>query len=236
MKRCSRCKHLKPIDEFGYSRGKKDGRQSACRPCVAERSRERYQNNSDVRAKHKTHRDRWRAANPTYLAEYYQDNREQMIAAAIEYGKQHPVDPEHRRARERAWYAVNADERRAVKAAWAEKNAELVRELRRRAMSRRRARLRDLPVEPYTIAELLERDGFDCILCGRVLNLAVEYPHPMALTIEHLECISWPDSAGDVPSNVALSHWRCNEQRRDKPHPAAARKRAELLAAEAAAS
>lgn len=236
FKTCSRCKHLKPIDEFGYCRGKKDGRQSACRPCVAERSRERYQNNPDVRAKHKIHRDRWREANPTYHAEYYQDNREKHIAYVTEYQKRNPVDREVKRARDRAWYARTTDERRAVKAAWAAKNEELVRELRRRGMSRRRARLRELPVEPYTVAELLERDGTDCVLCDRPLNLAVEYPHPMALTIEHLECISWPGSAGDVPTNVALSHWRCNDQRRDKTHPASARKRAELLAAEAAAS
>lgn len=236
MKRCSRCRQVKSVDEFGYARGKKDGRQSACRPCVAERSRERYQNNPAARSKHKAHRDRWRAANPTYRADYYQDNREKHIAYVTEYQKRNPVPREVKRTRDRAWYARTADERRAVKTAWKAKNAELAREIQRRGSSRRRARVRELPVEPYTVAELLARDGTDCVLCGYGLNFTVSHPHPMAPTIEHLECISWLGSAGDAPSNVAMSHFSCNSRRGDRPHPAASRKRAELLAAEAAAS
>jgi hypothetical protein len=81
---------------------------------------------------------------------------------------------------------------------------------------------------------LLERDGTDCVLCGEPLDLTVSYPEPLAPTVEHLECLSWPDSAGDVPSNCAVSHWQCNNERRDRPHPAAVRKRAELLAIQSA--
>jgi hypothetical protein len=95
----------------------------------------------------------------------------------------------------------------------------------------RRARKRQLPTEPYKLADILARDGVDCVLCGKVLNLAVKSPHPMSATIEHLECLSWPDSAGDVLNNVGASHRHCNLRRNINPHPAAALKRAELLAA-----
>jgi hypothetical protein len=235
MKRCGRCQRVKTTDEFGYDRDRKDGRRSTCKPCVAEISRLRYQDPA-VRAKHKVLRDRWRAENPTYFRETYLENREQRIAAATEYAKRNPVDPAVKRARDRKWYARTADERRAVKDAWKAKNADLVREIQRRGSSRRRARVRELPVEPYTVEDLIARDGTDCVLCGYGLNFAVQHPHPMSVTVEHLECISWPDSAGDTLSNTGLAHFSCNIRRGDRPHPAAARKRAELLAAEATAS
>jgi hypothetical protein len=115
---------------------------------------------------------------------------------------------------------------------WIDANVELWREYGRGIASRRRARKRDLPAEPYTLTQLIERDGKSCVLCGQALNLAVPVPHPRAATVEHLECLSWPGSAGDVLTNVAVSHFRCNVQRKDRPHLAAARKRAELLTAE----
>jgi hypothetical protein len=233
-KSCIKCGALKPLSAFG-SRGAGRTRND-CKPCVAAFSRERYQRSPEVRAKHKVLRDRWRAENPTYLAEYYQANRESLTAAAAQYAKDHPRDSEQVRRRQRQWYAANRERERAKGRAWREANSEAAAESRRRAQSRRRARLRALPSEPYTMAQLIERDGTCCVLCGEELDLTVCYPELLAPTVEHLECIVWPDSAGDVLSNVAVSHWDCNNRRRDKPHPAAARKRAELLAAAAQSS
>jgi hypothetical protein len=233
-KACSKCKQVKPLIEF--SRRSDTGRyKSHCKPCIADSSRERYRDPVE-RAKHKALRDRWRAENPTYHAEYYQRNRERMIAAAIEYEKRNPrkrrrnYDPERRREQERARYAADRERYAAVKQAWRDNNAELVAETRRRAMSRRRARLRGLPAERYTLNQLIERDGTLCVLCGEELDLDAVYPDLLAPTVEHLECIVWADSPGDVLSNVAAAHWGCNNRRRTSPHPAAARKRVELLA------
>jgi hypothetical protein len=100
---------------------------------------------------------------------------------------------------------------------------------------RRRARLMALPSEPYAVADIFARDGADCVLCGKPLDLAAKWPEPRSATVEHLECLSWPGSAGDVLANVAASHARCNLRRKAKHHPAAARKRAELLAAQSIA-
>lgn len=63
------------------------------------------------------------------------------------------------------------------------------------------------------------------------MDLTAVWPDPKVPTVEHLECLSWPDSAGDVLLNVSAAHYDCNNRRRDQPHPAAERKRAELLAA-----
>jgi hypothetical protein len=165
-----------------------------------------------------------------FFAEYYQATRESMIAAAIQYARDHPPDPEQVRTWKRARHAADPERFRAEAATWRAANPDRTRENARRGMHRRRARLRALPVEPYTMAQLVERDGTCCVLCNGELDFTVTYPEPLAPTVEHLECISW-GIAGDEPSNVALSHWDCNNRRQDKPHPAAARKRAELLAA-----
>jgi hypothetical protein len=231
-KPCSRCKKIKPLSQYSRrSDGAGGGYRSACKPCIAAYSKDRYHGDPAIRAKHKVLRDRWRTENPNYLRENYLQNREERIAAAIAYARQNPKDPERRRQWERSWYAANRDERRAVKAAWEANNAEKVRENRRRGQARRRARMRGLPAEFYTIDQLLERDGTLCVLCGAELDLDSVHPEPLSPTVEHLECISWPNSAGDVLQNVAVSHWSCNNDRRTRPHPAAARKRAELLAA-----
>ena len=137
-----------------------------------------------------------------------------------------------RRARRDRWGAENL----TWGIEWRQRNLERARDNGRAAAARRRARMLGLPVKPYTVAELVERDGTHCVLCNEPLDFEARHPEPSSPTVEHLECIAWPDSAGDVPSNVALAHFLCNSTRNVRPHPAAARKRAELLAAEAAAS
>lgn len=184
---CTKCEECRPLPEFPKTQ-KGCGYGSWCKGCVAKHTRERYQNDPEVRADRLIRRQRWGAENPDWSLR---------------------------------WRAANLDR---------------ARENVRRGQARRRARMRGLPTEPYTLEQLLERDGTLCVLCDEELDLAATYPAPLSATVEHLECISWPASAGDTPANVALSHFTCNMRRGVEPHPAAARKRAELLAAEAAAS
>lgn len=228
-KTCIKCGETKPASEYG-SRG--DRVRNDCKSCVAAVSRARYQASPETRAKHKTLRDRWRDENPAYMVGYYQQNRDRMIADAIEYERRNPRDPEQVRQRARERYAADPEKHRAKNKVWRENNLERAREAGRRTQSRRRAQLRGLPFEVYTLDQILERDGSLCVLCGEELDLTAEHPDLLAATVEHLECISWPNSAGDVLSNVASAHFTCNSSRNNRPHPAAARKRAELLAAE----
>ena len=212
-KKCTRGGHVKPLSEFSR-RSDRDAYRSECKTCKAEQGH------------------RWRKANPTYFAAHYRKNRVKKIAAAREYARLNPVDPVIRLQRKRKWRSANADRVAAVNRAWRAVNPDLVRESALRCQNRRRARLRGLPNEPYTVIEILERDGANCVLCGEELDLEAGQYQTKAATIEHLECISWPNSAGDVLSNVALAHWSCNMRRGTSSHPAAVRKRAELLAME----
>jgi hypothetical protein len=240
QKTCKGCKRAKSLEEFS-SKGRGRGPMPKCKGCISGIRRVEYHEDPE---KHRARR-----------VEYYWNNREKSLAAVAKWRRENPPDPEVERAKRRAWYLANPGKAYEQASKWRLANPDRwreinrvgaarrraadpgpVREVGRRAMSRRRARLRGLPCEPYTLAELLERDGTDCVLCGEPLDLTASYPDPNAPTVEHLVCLSWPDAAtaGDVPSNCGVSHWGCNNSRRDKPHPAAARKRAELLAAEAA--
>lgn len=245
------CGALKPLSAFpARSDGRGDGHRSRCRPCENAYRQERLRI-PEVKARKKAaaakRADRTRA----YQAEYYQRNREKKLQAAAERRRKNPPDPEQVRAYYKQYYAknrvrllaeaaerqrTNPRSRAAYYRAWEARDPEKTREKRRRAMSRRRARLRGLPTEDYTLVQLLARDGTRCVLCGDELDLTARCPDPKSPTVEHLECLSWPTSAGDVLTNVAVAHFRCNTRRRTSPHPAAARKRADLLAAEAAAS
>lgn len=209
-KACTKCGERKPLTEF-YRRGK--SYRSWCKPCKNTAGRQ------------------WREDNPEYDFGYYLKNREKKITAACEYQRLNPVDPEYGRQRKRRWKAANADRLAVQDRAWKDANLDRVRASGTRCQNRRRARLRGLPSEPYTVADLLARDGTQCVLCGAELDLSAERYQPASVTIEHLECISWPGSAGDVLSNVALAHHSCNMRRGVRPHPAAARKRRELLEA-----
>lgn len=90
----------------------------------------------------------------------------------------------------------NQEERRAV---WQQKNW------------KRRAKKRQLPSEPYTTAEIAERDGFRCGLCGRKVDMSIPSPHPRAPSIDHIVPISW--DGPDIRANVQLAHRGCNSSK-----------------------
>jgi hypothetical protein len=221
-KTCHECGEDKPRDKF-------PAKGRVCRACLSAKQSRRHaanreQSKAAMRGYYARNREQIRA---DQKANYYR-NREQHLAAQRDY-RQRNVEAHRQRAAD--WRAANPDRHVANVLAWQASNPERVAEIKRRALSRRRARIRGLPTEKYTLDELLARDGTACVLCGEELDLTAVSPDPLSLTVEHLECISWQDSAGDVRSNVAVSHRRCNVRRNVSPHPAAARKRAELLAA-----
>lgn len=60
-KACSSCGTSKPLDEFHSHRGRKDGRQSRCKPCANEEGRAW---NAKNHGRRKAIHAAWRAANP----------------------------------------------------------------------------------------------------------------------------------------------------------------------------
>lgn len=204
---CSKCDVTKCQAEFWQG--------NICKSC----------NNARMQAYRKANPDKIR----TIQARTYRKHRDKRCSEAKVYEAANPRDPERRRRAARERYAADPERARAAKMAWRAANSERVAEINRGISRRRRARLRSLPTEPYTVEDILDRDGALCVLCEEEMDFAAHWPDPQAVSVEHLECLSWPGSAGDVLANVALAHFGCNNRRRAGFHPLAAAKRAVLV-------
>lgn len=84
-------------------------------------------------------------------------------------------------------------------------------EMRRRERRRRRARERAVEHEPYTLAEIAERDGFRCGICRKFVDMTLAVPHFRAPTVDHI--VPLVDKGPDTKANVRLAHFICNSKR-----------------------
>lgn len=73
---------------------------------------------------------------------------------------------------------------------------------------RRRAVKRGLPSEQYGILDIALRDGFDCSLCGEMIDFSLPPTDRMSPTVDHVIPIS--KGGPDLLSNVRLAHRVCN--------------------------
>jgi hypothetical protein len=79
---------------------------------------------------------------------------------------------------------------------------------RRRHCRKRRFAKRSLPTEKYKDREIFERDGWRCALCGKRIDRALRWPHPMSATIDHI--VPFTKGGADTRRNVQAAHARCN--------------------------
>jgi hypothetical protein len=86
-------------------------------------------------------------------------------------------------------------------------------EYSRAAAARRRARLAAVPTEWFTKAEIFERDGWRCHICGKRIPKAKKYPHPLSASIDHLVPLSDTANSSHTRDNVRAAHLRCNVTR-----------------------
>lgn len=73
---------------------------------------------------------------------------------------------------------------------------------------RRRALKLGVSTEPYTLAEIAERDRYRCGLCRRKVPMHHQVPHPLAPTVDHVVPLS--QRGDDTRANVQLAHFICN--------------------------
>lgn len=85
---------------------------------------------------------------------------------------------------------------------------------RRAAAARRRARLRGAEVEKFDHREIFERDGWTCGICEEPVDPALEYPHPMSASLDHIVPLS--KHGNHVRSNVQCAHFLCNSLKADR--------------------
>ena len=87
-KKCSKCKEVKPIEEFHNDKTRADGHRNWCRICAVKHRRQYYKDNKDA------------------IAQYYEDNKE----AIAKYGRQYRKDNKDIVAeRNKQYYEGNKD-------------------------------------------------------------------------------------------------------------------------------
>lgn len=62
-------------------------------------------------------------------------------------------------------------------------------------------------------AQILERDGYCCRLCGDPLDLSADVPHPLAPVIDHIVPLALGGEHAQY--NVQAAHFLCNSRKRD---------------------
>jgi 5-methylcytosine-specific restriction endonuclease McrA len=80
--------------------------------------------------------------------------------------------------------------------------------LERYRRKNRKRRGGDITAEPYTMAEIANRDGFRCGLCHRKVDMRLSGLCPRGPTIDHVIPLSI--SRDDTRANVQLAHRVCN--------------------------
>ena len=73
---------------------------------------------------------------------------------------------------------------------------------------RYRARKSSAYVAPVNTMDIYKRDKGICKICGKKIDLKLEYPHPMSLSIDHI--IPLACGGTHEPKNVQIAHFICN--------------------------
>jgi len=84
----------------------------------------------------------------------------------------------------------------------------------------RRALVRGLPFERYTLAEVAELSCYVCGICGGIVDMGLSGLVSMGPNVDHITPIS--KGGGDVRENVRLSHRSCNLRRGNREEVEAA--------------
>lgn len=183
MKKCSKCSEIKPTAEFNKDSSKRDGLHSSCRAC------------DNIK------KSAWRAANPDYMAKWYDTNREKAKADA------------------NAWYAANNEKAKANVAKYRADNPEKYKaaiakwhaahpEARRIIRQNRRASKNSGKLSLGLRDKLFKLQRGKCACCGEPLGDSYHLDHIMPLAL----------GGTNTDDNMQLLRARCNSQKSAK-HP-----------------
>ena len=106
-----------------------------------------------------------------------------------------------------ARYLANRDRIRAVQAKWRAANPEAIRELNHRY----RLSKRSVVSEPYTLAEIYDRDKGICQICHKRVNPRLKRPSVRGPSIDHI--IPLAQGGNNTRANVQLAHYSCNTKK-----------------------
>lgn len=166
-----------------------------CEPCLLaarEYNRKRYHKDIEkTRTRNKIYNKR-RAAS---IKKYKEENKDRLKALAKVYREE------------------NKDHIAKMKKLWKQNNPESTRASVRKAMRRRKARIKNNITIPYTESQVLETYGTNCNICGTEIDLSAprQCGKPgwqIGLHIDHLIPIA--KDGPDTLENVRPTHALCN--------------------------
>ena len=121
MKKCTKCKIEKQLDDFSPNKKGDQGRQSSCKKCNAEIAKEYRKKNPGMAAKQQAE---YREKNPNKIREYnkknWKENKEKLTLKKKEWDKKNPNYYSE-------WYWSNDESRKKKKEShkkWLDKNKE----------------------------------------------------------------------------------------------------------------
>ncbi|BBC30009.1 hypothetical protein SGFS_013030 [Streptomyces graminofaciens] len=83
---------------------------------------------------------------------------------------------------------------------------------RRDRYHRRRAQKKQTSTgEPVLLADIAERDGWRCHICGTRVGKKIAWPHPRSASLDHVVPLS--KQGPHTPANVRLAHLGCNSSK-----------------------
>ena len=160
-KRCARCKQIKPVDNFGKCRSRKDGLQPYCKECIAMVDREYYTKNHE---RINTRNAKWRKDNPEKAKVSSAKWREENAVHVKVYSKRYYIEHKEEAAAYHAKLMLESPEKEVL------------------ARLHRHARKYNVPGS-ITIEQLFARWEFyggRCYICGKLAE-AVDHVIPLSV-------------------------------------------------------
>jgi hypothetical protein len=159
MKKCSKCLHIKPFDDFIKNKSRSDGLSSYCKVCNREYKKLQYANNP---APQKQQSKNYRNNNPEKIRllneAYWGANKEQL---KVSNSKR---------------FQENKSKYKKTRLIWVANNKHVLKELE----MRRRARLKNNPSFEIRKSFLAKLYSSPCAFCGSNKNIQMDHVIPVS--------------------------------------------------------
>ena len=210
MKRCSKCREVKPRTEFYKDASRKDKKAIRCKACqkAYDKAAREGPRREEILAKKLA----WTKANPEKIKKYQKTwrskhNKETDRAKSRDFYKNNPeyfaayreANRDKRRAYSKAWREANREKTRAQKKAWDDANPTKGRE----AQAIRRARMENNGIFHITAKDRARLYASPCVACGATDDITADHIIPIKR--------GGPDGIG----NLQPLCFSCNASKKD---------------------